>query len=86
MQSYSGFFTGYWDARLGKRWVRVDKWNTPFLSTNRCPTAWAPTISGLDRGGQPGRTFLVHFEPSSASSFWKMTYAPYHQGARVGPR
>ncbi|MGH9711204.1 MAG: hypothetical protein ACRD37_11730, partial [Candidatus Acidiferrales bacterium] len=28
MQKMPGFFTYYWDAREGKIWLQVDKWNT----------------------------------------------------------
>jgi hypothetical protein len=63
MQSYSGFFTDYWDARGGKLWLRVDKWNTPFLFHESLPNGVGSNDIGLDRG-QPGRTFLVHFERS----------------------
>jgi Met-zincin/Domain of unknown function (DUF5117) len=63
MQSYSGFFTDYWDAREGKLWLRVDKWNTPFLFHESLPNGVGSNDLGLDRG-QPGRTFLVHFERS----------------------
>src|ERR1035441_4412386 len=31
MQKLPGFFTCYWDAREGKLWLQIDKWNTPFL-------------------------------------------------------
>jgi len=65
MQSYSGFFTDYWDAREGKLWLRIDKdkWNTPFLFHESLPNGVGSNDLGLDRG-QPGRTFVVHFERS----------------------
>src|SRR5689334_19445488 len=63
MQSYSGFFTDYWDSREGKLWLRVDKWNTPFLFHESLPNGVGSNEIGLDRG-QPGRTFVVHFERS----------------------
>src|SRR6516164_10839542 len=65
MQSFSGFFTDYWDAREGKLWLRIDKdkWNTPFLFHESLPNGVGSNEIGLDRG-QPGTTFLVHFERS----------------------
>ena len=63
MQSYSGFFTDYWDAREGRLWLRVDKWNKPFIFHESLPNGVGSNDLGLDRG-QPGRTFVVHFERS----------------------
>lgn len=65
MRSYSGFFTDYWDARQGKIWLRIDsdKWNTSFIFYESLPNGVGSNDIGLDRG-QPGRTYLVHFERS----------------------
>jgi len=63
LQSSSGFFTDYWDGREGKLWLRIDKWNTPFLFHESLPNGVGSNEIGLDRG-QPGTTFLVHFERS----------------------
>jgi hypothetical protein len=63
MQRSSGLFTDYWDAREGKLWLRVDKWNTCFLFHESLPNGVGSNDIGLDRG-QPGRTFVVHFERS----------------------
>jgi hypothetical protein len=63
MQRSSGFFTDYWDSREGKLWLRVDKWNTCFLFHESLPNGVGSNDIGLDRG-QPGRTFVVHFERS----------------------
>lgn len=63
MQSYSGFFIDYWDAREGKIWLRIDKWETPFLFYESLPNGVGSNDIGLDRG-QPGRIYVVHFERS----------------------
>ncbi len=61
MQKLPGFFTCYWDARDGKLWLQVDKWNTPFLYYESLPNGVGSNDVGLDRG-QPGKTNVVHFE------------------------
>lgn len=63
MLSYPGFFMDYWDAREGKIWLRIDKWDTPFLFYESLPNGVGSNDIGLDRG-QPGNTYLVHFERS----------------------
>lgn len=63
MQKFPGFFTYYWDAREGKVWLQVDKWNTPFLYYESLPNGVGSNDVGLDRG-QPGKTEVVHFERS----------------------
>jgi hypothetical protein len=63
MQKFPGFFTYYWDARDGKIWLRIDKWNTPFLYYETLPHGVGSNDIGLDRG-QPGKTYVVHFERS----------------------
>jgi hypothetical protein len=61
MQELPGFFTYYWDARDGKLWLQIDKWNTPFLYYESLPNGVGSNDIGLDRG-QPGETNVVHFE------------------------
>jgi len=63
MQSYPGFFDDYWDAHEGKIWLRIDKWNMPFLFYETLPNGVGSNDIGLDRG-QPGNTYVVHFERS----------------------
>jgi len=63
MEKLPGFFTYYWDAREGKIWLRVDKWNTEFLYVESLPNGVGSNDIGLDRG-QPGETQVVHFERS----------------------
>jgi len=61
MQKLPGFFTYYWDAREGKVWLQIDKWDVPFLYYESLPNGVGSNDVGLDRG-QPGRTSVVHFE------------------------
>src|SRR5271165_3416863 len=61
MQKLPGFFTYYWDAREGKLWLQIDKWNTPFLYYESLPNGVGSNDIGLDRG-QPGKMNVVHFE------------------------
>jgi len=63
MEKLPGFFTCYWDAREGKLWLEIDKWNTPFLYYESLPNGVGSNDVGLDRG-QPGKTNVVHFERS----------------------
>jgi hypothetical protein len=63
MQKLPGFFTCYWDAREGKLWLQVDKWNVPFLFYETLPNGVGSNDVGLDRG-QPGKIDVVHFERS----------------------
>ncbi|HTS12601.1 MAG TPA: zinc-dependent metalloprotease [Candidatus Limnocylindrales bacterium] len=63
MQKFPGFFTYYWDARSGKIWLQVDKWNAQFLYYESLPNGVGSNDVGLDRG-QPGKTSVVHFERS----------------------
>lgn len=63
MAKLAGFFTCYWDAREGKLWLQVDKWNTQFLYYETLPNGVGSNDVGLDRG-QPGRINIVHFERS----------------------
>src|SRR5579864_368983 len=63
LQKLPGFFTYYWDARQGKIWLQIDKWDTEFLYVESLPAGVGSNDIGLDRG-QPGETQVVHFERS----------------------
>lgn len=63
MERFPGFFTDYWDAREGKVWLQIDRWDTPFLYIESLPNGVGSNDIGLDRG-QPGETQVVHFERS----------------------
>lgn len=63
MQKFPGFFTYYWDARAGKIWLEIDKWDADFLFHESLPNGVGSNDIGLDRG-QPGETQVVRFERS----------------------
>jgi Met-zincin/Domain of unknown function (DUF5117) len=63
MQKYPGYFNLYWDAKLGKLWVEIDKWKTEFLYQTGLPAGVGSNDIGLDRG-QLGKTGIVRFERS----------------------
>jgi hypothetical protein len=58
-----GYFNLYWDAKAGKLWLEVDKWNTEFLYQSGLPAGIGSNDIGLDRG-QMGGTHMVRFERS----------------------
>ena len=37
MEKFPGFFTFYWDAKAGKIWLEIDKWNSEFLYVESLP-------------------------------------------------
>ena len=45
MEKFPGFFPFYWDAKAGKIWLEIDKWNTEFLYVESLPAGSARTIS-----------------------------------------
>jgi hypothetical protein len=63
MEKFPGFFTYFWDARTGKLWLQVGKWDTDFLFHESLPNGVGSNDIGLDRG-QPGETQVVRFERS----------------------
>ena len=63
MEKFPGYFTDYWDAREGKIWLQVDKWDQQFLYVESLPNGVGSNDIGLDRG-QPGEIQVVHFERS----------------------
>src|SRR5687767_15764487 len=50
MQKFPGFFTFYWDAKAGRVWLEIDKWNTEFLYVESLPAGIGSNDIGLDRG------------------------------------
>ncbi len=60
MQKFEGYFTFYWDAKNGKVWLEIDKWETEFLYVNSLATGIGSNDIGLDRG-QLGRERVVKF-------------------------
>lgn len=63
MERFPGYFTFYWDAKDGKIWLEIDKWDTEFLYVNSLPAGVGSNDIGLDRG-QLGRTRVVMFQRS----------------------
>jgi len=56
----AGYFNLYWDAKQGKLWLEVDKWNIEFLYQTGLPAGVGSNDIGLDRG-QMGGTHRVRF-------------------------
>ena len=61
MQKFPGYFPFYWDAKAGKLWLEIDKWNSEFLYVESLPAGIGSNDIGLDRG-QLGQNFIVRFE------------------------
>src|SRR6266513_2057763 len=61
MQKYPGYFPFYWDAKAGKLWLEIDKWNSEFLYVESLPAGIGSNDIGLDRG-QLGQDHIVRFE------------------------
>ena len=62
-QKLAGYFNLYWDAKQGKLWLEIDKWNTEFLYQSGLSAGVGSNDIGLDRG-QLGATRIVRFERS----------------------
>jgi len=63
MEKFPGFFTFYWDAKAGKIWLEIDRWNTEFLYVESLPAGIGSNDIGLDRG-QLGASSIVRFDRS----------------------
>src|SRR5437773_2138580 len=61
MQRFTGYFPFYWDARAGKVWLEIDKWNSEFLYVESLPAGIGSNDIGLDRG-QVGQAYIVRLE------------------------
>ncbi|HEY0348231.1 MAG TPA: zinc-dependent metalloprotease [Pyrinomonadaceae bacterium] len=61
MQKFPGYFPFYWDAKAGKLWLEIDKWNSEFLYVESLPAGIGSNDLGLDRG-QLGQHHIVRFE------------------------
>ena len=61
MQKFPGYFPFYWDAKAGKLWLEIDKWNTEFLYIESLPAGIGSNDIGLDRG-QLGNSYIVRFD------------------------
>jgi hypothetical protein len=58
MQKSPGYFPFYWDAKAGKIWREIDKWNSEFLYVESLPVGIGSNDIGLDRG-QIGQNYVV---------------------------
>src|SRR2546422_10676248 len=63
MEKFPGYFPFYWDAKAGKMWLEIDKWNTEFLYVESLPAGIGSNDIGLDRG-QLGASSIVRFDRS----------------------
>src|ERR1044072_8876062 len=61
MEKFPGYFPFYWDAKAGKIWLEIDKWNTEFLYVESLPAGIGSNDIGLDRG-QLGNSDIVRFD------------------------
>ncbi len=62
-EALPGYFPLFWDAKNGKMWLEIDKWNTEFLYIESLPVGIGSNDIGLDRG-QLGASRVVRFERS----------------------
>ena len=62
-QKLAGYFNLYWDAKQGKLWLEIDKWDTEFLYQSGLSAGVGSNDIGLDRG-QLGARGIVRFERS----------------------
>jgi hypothetical protein len=60
-EKFPGYFPFYWDAKTGKLWLEIDKFNTEFLYVESLPAGIGSNDIGLDRG-QLGNSFIVRFD------------------------
>jgi hypothetical protein len=61
MEKFDGYFPFYWDARGGKIWLVIDKWDAEFLYLDTLANGMGQNDVGLDRG-QRGGEHIVKFE------------------------
>ena len=61
MEKFPGYFPFYWDAKAGKVWLEIDKWNSEFLYVGAMPAGIGSNDIGLDRG-ELGQSYIVRFE------------------------
>src|SRR6185312_16525168 len=60
MDAKPGFFPLYWDAKAGKLWLEIPKFDEEFLYYDSLPAGLGSNDIGLDRG-QLGRERVAHF-------------------------
>src|SRR5438477_1254711 len=62
-QKLAGYFNLFWDAKAGKLWLEIDKWNAEFLYQCGLSAGVGSNDFGLDHG-QLGQTRVVRCERS----------------------
>jgi len=65
LEKWEGYFNLYWDAKQGKLWLEIDKWDTELLYQSGLSAGIGSNDIGLDRG-QLGATRVVRFERSGS--------------------
>ena len=63
MRALAGFLPLYWEERMGKLWLEVNRWDTELLYHVALAAGIGSNDIGLDRG-QLGREAVVSFERS----------------------
>jgi len=63
MKALPGFFPLYWDAKEGKLWLEISRFDEDFLYYDSLPAGLGSNDIGLDRG-QLGQERVVHFTRS----------------------
>ena len=61
MTAMPGFFPIYWDAKAGKIWLEINRWDKEFLYIGSLPAGVGSNDIGLDRG-QLGDEKVVQFD------------------------
>jgi hypothetical protein len=61
MKKFPGYFTFYWDAKAGKIWLEIARFDSEFLYVSSLPAGLGSNDVGLDRN-QLGGTRIVKFQ------------------------
>ncbi len=61
LRKIDGYMPLYWDAKAGKMYLEISRFNQEFLYQVSLPAGLGSNPIGLDRG-QMGRTFVVYFD------------------------
>src|SRR2546429_1703921 len=61
MKKSPGYFQFYGDAKEGKIWLKINRWDSDFLYVESLPAGIGSNDIGLDRG-QVGQSHIVRFE------------------------
>ena len=83
LEKYPGYFNFYWDAKAGKIWLEIDKWNAEFLYVESLPAGIGSNDLGLDRG-QLGQSYIVSFERTCPRVLLIASNEGYHASNDIG--